>query len=222
MSCRHATRKLALFDSRRFFANSVSGAMPQCSFACWRIESADRRSKDLTDGQRTNRSDGKRILTDSLGAIPIINRLFQALDTRLIMDIMTHTVGEFDVSLNELHNDSTTVTFSGEYPTASGPHSLVTFLRLRGDTIKITVLPATRKEDTQFRQQLREHPETASWQFADSVSHTRESDCRSDLDFGITFGSVVLEGRDPRTTTGDVSANAARSSQRSNAIPARS
>ena len=37
------------------------------------------------------------------------------------MDIVTHTVGEFDVSLNELHNDSTTVTFSGEYPTASGP-----------------------------------------------------------------------------------------------------
>ena len=34
---------------------------------------------------------------------------------------MTYIVGEFDVILNELHNDSTTVTFSAEYPTASGP-----------------------------------------------------------------------------------------------------
>jgi len=283
-----------------------------------------RRHKDLTDGQRTNRSNGKRILTHSVGAIPIINRLlrrmrlaefldchlptqdkrtkvdtstvvllllrnllvsrepmygvaewamnfgpelfdlscdylqhlnddrvgrcldnmFQALDTRLIMDIVTHTVGEFDVSLNELHNDSTTVTFSGEYPTASGPQldrnvpaitwghnkdhrpdlkqllyiltvsddggvpvyfqaasgnvvddqthqatwKLMKELVQRPDFVYvadcklattenlneiarqggrfITVLPATRKEDTQFRKQLREQPEMVSWQEA--------------------------------------------------------
>jgi len=131
-----------------------------------------RRPKDLTDGQRTNRSNGKPILTHSVGAIPIINRLLlrmrlaefldchlPAQDKRTRVETSTvvllllrnllvsrepmygmaewamnfgpelfdlscddlHTVGEFDVSLNELHNDSNTVTFSGEYPTASGP-----------------------------------------------------------------------------------------------------
>ena len=173
-----------------------------------------------------------------------LDNMFQALDTRLIMDVVTHTVGEFDVSLNELHNDSTTVTFSGEYPTASGPQLArnvpaitwghnkdhrpdlkqllyiltvsddggvpVYFQAASGNVVDdqthqatwklmkelvqrpdfvyvadcklattenlneiarqggrfITVLPATRKEDTQFRQQLREHPETVSWQEA--------------------------------------------------------
>lgn len=281
-----------------------------------------RRPKDLTDGQRTNKSNGKRILTHCVGAIPIINRLLQrmrlaefiehhlaakdkrtkvdtsivvllllrnllvsrepmygvaewamnygpelldlscddlqhlnddrvgrcldsvaqALDTRLIMDVVTHTVKEFDVSLNELHNDSTTVTFSGDYPTANGlpldgsvpaitwGHNKdhrpdlkqllyiltvsddggvpVYFQAASGNVVDdqthqatwrlmkelvqspdfvyvadcklattenlneiarlggrfITVLPATRKEDTQFRQQLRERPQSISWQ----------------------------------------------------------
>jgi transposase len=157
-----------------------------------------RRPKNLTDGQRTYRSRGKVILTHSVGAMPIINRLlkrmrlqellhrhlppeddrtkvdmprvvllllknllvsrepvygvaewacnfgpelfdlwpedlqhlnddrvgrcmermFQALDTNLIMDVVTHVVQEFDVCLDELHNDSTSVTFYGNYPDA--------------------------------------------------------------------------------------------------------
>ena len=157
-----------------------------------------RRPKNLTDGQRTYRSRGKVILTHSVGAMPIINRLlkrmrlqellqrhlppeddrtkvdtprvvllllknllvsrepvygvaewacnfgpelfdlwpeelqhlnddrvgrclermFQALDTNLIMDVVTHVVQEFDVCLDELHNDSTSVTFYGNYPGA--------------------------------------------------------------------------------------------------------
>ena len=46
-------------------------------------------------------------------------RVFQALATGLIMDLVTHVVHEFDVGLDELHNDSTTVSFFGDYPAAS-------------------------------------------------------------------------------------------------------
>jgi transposase len=157
-----------------------------------------RRPKDLLAGQRTNSVHGKTILTHSIGALPIINRLlkrmrlqeflqrhlppednrtkvdtprvvllllrnllvsrepvygvaewarnfgpelfdlwpenlehlnddrvgrctervFMALMTSLIMDVVTHVVHEFDVGLDELHNDSTTVSFFGDYPDA--------------------------------------------------------------------------------------------------------
>jgi hypothetical protein len=152
-----------------------------------------RRPKNLSDGQRTYQAHGKRIVTHCVGALPIINRLFQrmrlqefltrhlpaeddrtkvdtprvvllllrnllvsrepiygvaewarnfgpelfdlwsedldhlnddrvgrcldrifqALDTNLIMDVVTHVVREFEVCLDELHNDSTTVSFFG-------------------------------------------------------------------------------------------------------------
>jgi transposase len=45
-------------------------------------------------------------------------RVFMALETNLIMDVVTHVVREFDVCLDELHNDSTTVSFFGNYPDA--------------------------------------------------------------------------------------------------------
>ncbi len=157
-----------------------------------------RRPKNLPAGQRTNAAQGKTILTHSIGALPILNRLlkrmrlqeflqqylppednrtkvdtsqvvllllrnllvsrepvygvaewarnfgpelfdlwpadlehlnddrvgrctervFMALTTGLIMEVVTHVVREFDVSLDELHNDSTTVTFFGNYPDA--------------------------------------------------------------------------------------------------------
>lgn len=157
-----------------------------------------RRPKNLADGQRTYSAQGKRILTHSVGALPILNRLlermrlhelltrhlaakdkrskvdaprvallilrnllvsrepmygvvewarnfgpelfdlwpeeldhlnddrvgrvleqvFMALETNLIMDVATHVVQEFDVRLDELHNDSTTVTSFGDYPEA--------------------------------------------------------------------------------------------------------
>jgi transposase len=47
-----------------------------------------------------------------------LDRLFRALNTNLIMDVVRHVVQEFDLSLDELHNDSTTVSFCGEYPDA--------------------------------------------------------------------------------------------------------
>lgn len=157
-----------------------------------------RRPKGLTDGLRSNTSQGKRLVTHSIGALPILNqllermrlqeflakhlppedkrtkvdaprvvllvlknllvsrepmygitewarnygpelfdlwpeqvdalnddrigrvleRMFMALDTNVIMDVVAHVVKEFDVQLDELHNDSTTVTFFGDYPEA--------------------------------------------------------------------------------------------------------
>jgi len=157
-----------------------------------------RRPKNLPAGQRSNSSGGKTIVTHSVGALPILNRLlkrmrlqeflgrhlppednrtkvdtprvvllllrnllvsrapmygvaewacnfgpelfdlwpedlkhlnddrvgrclesvFGALTTGLIMDVVTHVVREFDVCLDELHNDSTTVSFFGDYPDA--------------------------------------------------------------------------------------------------------
>lgn len=47
-----------------------------------------------------------------------LDRVFRALETNLILDVVAHVVQEFEVSLDELHNDSTTVTFSGDYPDA--------------------------------------------------------------------------------------------------------
>jgi transposase len=46
-------------------------------------------------------------------------RMFRALDTNLIMDVVTHVVREFDIRLDELHNDSTSVTLHGDYPDAA-------------------------------------------------------------------------------------------------------
>ena len=282
-----------------------------------------RRPKNLSDGQRTYRAHGKVILTHSIGALPIINRLlgrmrlhefltchlppednrtkvetprvvllvlrnllisrepmygvaewarnfgpelfdlwpqelehlnddrvgrcldrvFKALDSNLIMDVVTHVVREFDVCLDELHNDSTTITFFGGYPQAAAEQKIagqtvpaitwghnkdhrpdlkqllyiltvsedggvpVYFQAASGNVVDdqthqatwklmaelvgrpdfvyvadcklattenmnaiarqkgrfITVLPATRKEDTLFRKRLREKPETISW-----------------------------------------------------------
>src|SRR5690606_38193951 len=44
--------------------------------------------------------------------------VFRALNTNLIMDVVTYVVKEFDLRLDELHNDSTTVTLHGDYPAA--------------------------------------------------------------------------------------------------------
>jgi len=282
-----------------------------------------RRPKNLTDGQRTYRAHGRVIVTHSIGAMPIINRvlkrmrleeflkrhlppedkrtkvdtsrvvllllrnllvsreplygvaewarnfgpelfdlwpddlehlnddrvgrsaerLFMALTTPLIMDVVTHVVQEFGVGLDELHNDSTTVTFCGNYAAAATEQQFagqtvpaitwghnkdhrpdlkqllyiltvsedggvpVYFQATSGNVVDdqthqatwkllaelvkrpdfvyvadcklattenmneiarlggrfITVLPATRKEDTEFRKRLKEKPETVSW-----------------------------------------------------------
>lgn len=282
-----------------------------------------RRANNLPAGQRTQKAHGKTIVTHSMGALPILNRLLKrmrlqeflqrhlpaeddrtkvdtprvvllliknllvsrqpvygvaewarhfgpelfdlwpedlehlnddrvgrstervsrALATSLILDVVTHVVQEFQVGLDELHNDSTTVSFFGDYPdaeseqpfaaqtlpaitwgkskdhrpdlkqllyiltvsddggvpiyfqTASGNEvddhthqatwQLLAELVQRPDFVYvadcklattenmkaiaaqggrfITVLPATRKEDSEFRKRLIEQPETIRW-----------------------------------------------------------
>lgn len=48
-----------------------------------------------------------------------LDRLFDADVPSLTLAVATHAVAEFDVSLDELHNDSTTVTFHGAYAEAA-------------------------------------------------------------------------------------------------------
>ena len=43
-----------------------------------------------------------------------LDRLFQADIPRLVLDVVRHVVKEFQVSLDELHNDSTTISFYGD------------------------------------------------------------------------------------------------------------
>lgn len=47
-----------------------------------------------------------------------LDRLFAALDSDLVMAVVRQVVQEFCVSLDELHNDSTTISFFGSYPDA--------------------------------------------------------------------------------------------------------
>jgi transposase len=49
-----------------------------------------------------------------------LDRLFAADVPSLVLAVAAHVVKEFDVSLDELHNDSTTITFCGAYANADG------------------------------------------------------------------------------------------------------
>ena len=48
-----------------------------------------------------------------------LDRLFQTDITSMVLALATHVVQEFQVDLDELHNDSTTITFHGEYADAA-------------------------------------------------------------------------------------------------------
>ena len=63
------------------------------------------------------KGDLKHLNDDRVGRS--LDRLFQASIPELVMDVVRHVVKEFDVSLDELHNDSTTVSFYGAYEDAS-------------------------------------------------------------------------------------------------------
>jgi transposase len=63
--------------------------------------------------------DGGRLLNDDrVGRC--LDSLFLADRAALLTDIVVHAVRAFDLDLSELHNDSTTVTFSGQYAGANG------------------------------------------------------------------------------------------------------
>ena len=53
-----------------------------------------------------------------------LDRLFDADIASLVLDIATHAVRNFNVDLAELHNDSTTVTFHGDYDSAATERTL--------------------------------------------------------------------------------------------------
>jgi transposase len=59
-----------------------------------------------------------------------LDRLFDADVPTLTLAVVTHAVREFDVELDELHNDSTTITFHGDYETADQERTLRGRLRL--------------------------------------------------------------------------------------------
>lgn len=172
-----------------------------------------------------------------------LDRLFRTSLPELVMDVTRHVVAEFQLSLDELHNDSTSISFYGAYQDAQeessqGGHKThamtwgfskdhrpdlkqllyiltvsndggvpVYFTSASGNVVDdqthqetwnllrqligsadflyvadcklatkenmqyiagkhgrfITVLPKTRKEDQQFRQQLRQHPQRICW-----------------------------------------------------------
>ncbi len=48
-----------------------------------------------------------------------LDRLFQSDITSLVLALVAHVIKEFDVDLDELHNDSTTITFHGAYADAA-------------------------------------------------------------------------------------------------------
>lgn len=59
-----------------------------------------------------------------------LDRLFDADIPSLTLAVVAHAVGEFGVDLDELHNDSTTITFHGDYETADQERTLRGKLRL--------------------------------------------------------------------------------------------
>lgn len=61
----------------------------------------------------------KHLNDDRLGRC--VDRLFEALGCSLILELIKHVCHRFALSLNELHNDSTTVTFHGSYDDALVP-----------------------------------------------------------------------------------------------------
>jgi transposase len=73
-------------------------------------EWAQRHAPDLT-GIATSKL--KHLNDDRIGRC--LDRLFDGLSSSLVMSVVQHVIQEFELSLDELHNDSTTVTFQGAY-----------------------------------------------------------------------------------------------------------
>src|SRR5437763_5563432 len=61
--------------------------------------------------------DLSRLHDDRLGRC--LDRMFEGIGPALIMAVVRHVIREFDISLDELHNDSTTVSFYGAYDEAA-------------------------------------------------------------------------------------------------------
>ncbi len=77
-------------------------------------EWAERYAPDLLGLSRRHLD---RLNDDRVGRC--MDRLFDANIPELVLDLMRHVIREFDLSLDELHNDSTTVSFYGAYEDAA-------------------------------------------------------------------------------------------------------
>ena len=64
----------------------------------------------------------RRLNDDRVGRA--LDRLFDADVASLALDVAARAVREFGVALDELHNDSTTVTFHGDYDSAAEERTL--------------------------------------------------------------------------------------------------
>lgn len=73
-------------------------------------EWAQRHAPSLTG---IRESELKHLNDDRIGRC--LDRLFDGLSSSLVMSVVRHVIQEFDLNLDELHNDSTTVTFQGAY-----------------------------------------------------------------------------------------------------------
>ena len=63
-------------------------------------------------------TDAAALNDDRVGRM--LDRLFDADRATLITEVVLRSIREFDIELSQLHNDSTTVTFSGVYQGATG------------------------------------------------------------------------------------------------------
>src|SRR5580704_8616254 len=62
---------------------------------------------------RLREQDLSRLHDDRLGRS--LDRMFEGIGPTLVMAVVRHVIREFAISLDELHNDSTTVSFYGAY-----------------------------------------------------------------------------------------------------------
>ncbi len=103
--------------------NLLSSREPLYGVGAWAARH-DTRWLDISDEQLPALND------DRVGRA--LDRLFDADIAALALDVAARAVRAFDVTLDELHNDSTTVTFHGDYEDADRERTLRGKLRPRG------------------------------------------------------------------------------------------
>ncbi len=83
------------------------------------------RSTEWGNGPRSHAAEALGLMPQEIGRLNddcvgrALDRLFTADVPSLVLAVATHVVKEFGVSLDELHNDSTTVSFCGAYSNAT-------------------------------------------------------------------------------------------------------
>jgi transposase len=97
---------------RLLISNVLASRQPLYAIPEW----VARHSPDLFD---LFHDDIPRLHDDRLGAC--LAWLFEVATPQLLLALVHSAIDEFQVSLDELHNDSTSVSFYGDYPTARKP-----------------------------------------------------------------------------------------------------